>query len=449
MGPSGIYYSLPKTQAHIAIPVSVEQLQSGRVGKIYDQCLAACAAGTVAQPKECELPRNTTVQILKPEITLKGAPDPSHTYYVTMNAELFSSIKHQMSFDESGVIADASSSGANMTFEVVGGVIKTVASVVGSGLFSLARERIPAQEKQPPKVDNALTCSDAKTIGAALKGYEEAIAKERQVLDKWLRPGAKPRVDPEFAKLLITRSNERVAEIKDKAAKYRTAADLDVVKKTFKYTLRSTEPLSPSDFAAIAPTHLDLKQDAPADEAEASRPALADILKDRISFYAGLAPKVQIPKCENAACREPDPAGYRYRIPALGQLTLYALEVADPLDHSKDKRHDLVVDAIPVAQYGPVASLPSRFEGKGGSVELAISPITGGLKKVTIGSDALPATAVTAPLESLRSGLEDRSKRKEADAEKARNADKTALERERDLLKLQKEIKDLRSELGQ
>jgi len=463
MAAPGIYYTLPKTELHVAIPVVVEKIQSGRIGVIFDDCLAACRAEDTAreeaEAKEkaktkdavearemstdkvkaresaCVLRGPLTLKVLRPQVTPKGAPDPAHAYYVSVTPELFTSVKHEMTFGDSGVITDASSSAVNNFPEVAVSVLGTLVNAFGAGTLSLM-ERI-RRDDQLTDVEN-LKCPEAKNIASEISKFQGRIKAENDKLDSWLAPD-KP-IEARFAKLLVDRATQRLTRIEEELARYRTEADLEVVRKSYRYLLGAKGALVPDEFTSLNEV-LELRSEAPTEEADLKSPPVLELIASLGLVFSAEVEAPTVEQCENCAATD-GAAGYRYRLPAMGKLRIWMTE-------SDGKETDLLLDSFPVAQYGAVAALPGRFDGKSGAVGISLSPVAGTLRKVSIGTEALPATVVTAPIDALAVAAEDRKKRKEEAAKEAASADKTALERERDLLKLQKEIRDLRQELGQ
>src|SRR5205823_14395264 len=83
--------------------------------------------------------------------------------------------------------------------------------------------------------------------------------------------------------------------------------------------------------------------------------------------------------------------GYRYRVPVQAETQLKVL------DGQKDGKviFGPLVESKVIAQYGPIAALPSSFKGKGGHVLVKHWPDSGGLQTVQIGAEAIPSSSVT------------------------------------------------------
>ena len=488
----GIYYTLPKTEVLVAVPLLVEETQKGRVGAIYDECLAKCSM-------KCDFKPTMKLTVLRPEITLRSVPDPKQVYYVTADtASAFESVKHALTLSDTGTLTDVSSTATNTTYEIVTGVVETVLEFAKAGLLFSARidsqmakvlkdtkaDATPAERPKPPKIKDdakSIDCTDFNKIVADLKRFDNEITAQYAQLDELLSPARRSRLDPDFVKLAGERIRERITALKDELLKYREKAELEPTKKKYNYKVQAAQAVVPVDFcsekheykadppapwttaeSARTPTGapaaracpngttkiFGFRVEAPLDETQATAPNIQEILKTlEFSIEAELRPaaSIQAYSCQQNCNEGPKQGGYRYRIPQNGALTITSK--GKPRADKPAETRQILTELYPIAQYGPVAMLPDKLPGKTGSLEFSMSP-TGSLKKVTLGTESVPSTAVTGPLESLTGALEERRKRQDEAAKDALNATKTSLERERDELKAQKEIRDLKKELG-
>ena len=434
----GIYYALPRTQVSITVPVVLERFDKGRLGEVFGPCLKACSTTPPASaaPKECNLPPAATLRFLRPEVATRGVPDRDHIYRVTVEAETFASAKHKMTLNELGILTSTESSASDTSFEVVGGVVGAVSGVLAKAILinlNLDLEPVP-----PATAADSVPCATVTGIKQQLDKFKSDIGDVQKEITTFL---ASPR-EAKYAALFIADAKERIARIEAQAAQYRVGADLEEAKTVFRYRLEAAQPLDPDELE-VHQDRLLFKTQAPLDEAQAKAPDIHKVLEDGgYEIWAVLTHDQKVEKCSSPACRLPSVGGFRYRLPRMGALRVELYQ------NTTQETTPLLSGLVPIAQYGPIAALPSRFEGKGGSVELAASDVTGGLSKVAIGSDAVPAAAVTAPLESIGGVITARREGKEKKAQAERDAQKNELQREKDLLQLQKEIRDLKKDLG-
>jgi hypothetical protein len=175
-------------------------------------------------------------------------------------------------------------------------------------------------------------------------------------------------------------------------------------------------------------------------------PALADGIKgsQRVYELATTMPStINVDKGDETASLG---GGYRYRVPtsAWTKLSVYT-------DSTKAKPEFLpLTQYVVIAQYGPIAALPSDFKGKGGHVMVKLWPDSGGLQSVGIGADPIPTTAVTSVVDEAFNQLKARQDKAAAAAAAAASADPELdkLTRQQKILTLQKEIKDLQDALN-
>jgi hypothetical protein len=437
----GVYYSLPLTQVHVAVPVVLEVFAKGRVGEVYEKCLQACTANPPANA--CELPKPATVFILRPEVALSGIPDPANRYRVTVDAETFASAQHKMAFNPVGVVTSAQSSASDTSYEIAAGVLRSVTDMVAA--FAGLQASVDAakismvlpRDAAPAKPVDQIECGEVRKIRDELKGREDKITALKQRIEDTL----KAKGDGEFAGVVVGYVKELIAGEQAELAAYRMKADLEEVKKTYRYRLEAGA-LQPAEFTALPSGELKFKQEAAVDEAQARAPDIWKVLNTlEYKFHAGIERPDGFAKCADPDCGIPATAGFRYRIPRTGKLVVTVTQ-------GTNAALTLLSTSIPIAQYGPIATLPSRFEGKGGSVEFTGSDITGSLLTVNIGAEAAPATAITGPIDSVADAAVARRQRKEKKAQAEADAPKNDLQREKDLLQLQKEIRDLKKDLG-
>jgi hypothetical protein len=145
--------------------------------------------------------------------------------------------------------------------------------------------------------------------------------------------------------------------------------------------------------------------------------------------------------------------GYRYRFPAAGQVTV-SREFKEK-EETKDKdgkvivkencwRDDIANFRTLVAQYGAVTAMPPKITGVKSKIMLDLYESTGSPRQVDVGATPMPSTVVGDALAPVQAEIERRNQERKDKKAKAENAATDELTKERDLLKLQKEIAELK-----
>jgi hypothetical protein len=447
MATPGIYYALPRSEVSIAFPVTLERQTKGFKGNIIDACIESCGAGQPdgAAPKACEVSTASDSIVLgRPEIVRRDLQDFNHLYRLKVDGGFLDGVTHAVAVAENGVLSESTSQPSNQTADLVLGIVSQLGKVAASGLFS------SKGAKDTPA--SGLTCKDARLIAAKEAEFRTQIQDLEKQRTAILvpKPGVTPVLKADQTKLAADRLREQVAEIEAARAKFRTKEDLAEVKKTYKSKLVS-QGLAPGENEALAPARLVFREAVESDTAEVLPMKINEVLNNALILRAEVTPSVPAAATAswNAQAAEPLVAGYRYRIPMAGVLKVTCRGTpAASSACTPDADRTLIEQEVAVAQYGPLASLPMEFNGKSATVGIALYPSTGGIKKVDLGVEPVGAKPVLDTIDSLRTSLEARRKRQEAEAQAALDAEKDQLTRERDLLKLKKEIRDFQKELG-
>jgi len=447
MATPGIYYALPRSEVSLAFPVTLERQTKGFKGNIIDACVEACDAGQPdgATPKACAVPTASDSIVLgRPEIVRRDLQDFNHLYRLKVDGGFLNGVTHAVAVAENGVLSESTSKVSNQTADLVLGIVSQLGKVAASGLFS------SKGAKDTPA--SVLTCKDSRLIAAKEAEFRTQIQDLEKQRTAILvpKPGVTPVLKADQTKLAADRLREQVAEIEAARDKFRTKEDLAEVKKTYKSKLVS-QGLAPGENEALAPARLVFREAVESDTAEVLPMKINEVLNNALILRAEVTPSVPAAATAswNAQAAEPLVAGYRYRIPMAGVLKVTCRGTpAASSACTPDADRTLIEQEVAVAQYGPLASLPMEFNGKSATVGIALHPSTGGIKKVDLGVEPVGAKPVLETIDSLRTSLEARRTRQEAEAQAALDAEKDQLTRERDLLKLKKEIRDFQKELG-
>nr|VFK08635.1 MAG: hypothetical protein BECKLPF1236A_GA0070988_100195 [Candidatus Kentron sp. LPFa]VFK24873.1 MAG: hypothetical protein BECKLPF1236C_GA0070990_100175 [Candidatus Kentron sp. LPFa] len=156
---------------------------------------------------------------------------------------------------------------------------------------------------------------------------------------------------------------------------------------------------------------------------------------------------------QEAPCVDAGDGGYRYRIATAGEVVV---DLPGKDKDGKPIRVEVASAGVPVAQFGPIAQLPSSFGGTEGNIILSVFTDTGAMKKITVGAKPQSPDSITSGtgvLESFlaRRALNDAQKEAEleAAAKETADAELNELTREKQLLELKKAIRDLKTDLAE
>jgi hypothetical protein len=445
IGTPGIYYALPRSEVTVAFPVTLERQLKGLKGNIIEACIEACGTPHQAAdniiPPACQVPTgNDTVVLGRPELTLRSVQDFNHLYRLSVDGGFLNGVKHAVSISENGVLSESTSTVSSQSADLFLGIISQLGKIAAAGILD-----------QPPP-QSGLSCKAARVIAASEAGFKKHIQDLEQKRTKLLvpKPGVAPVLSAGHITLADERLRSRIAEIQAEWDRYRTKEDLTEVKKTFKSKLVS-QPLAPVENAALAPVRLQFRELVESESAAFLSGKMGEVLNNALIIAASITPLA--PGGASATWHldgtEPAVAGYRYRVPLPGVLKVTCLGSATAQSVCpQNGARTLVEEELPIAQFGPLTSLPVEFKAKSATVGLALHPTTGGIKKVELGIEPIGAKPILDTLDGLRTSMEDKRKREAAEAQAELDADKNQLTRERDLLKLKKEIRDLQKELG-
>lgn len=155
----------------------------------------------------------------------------------------------------------------------------------------------------------------------------------------------------------------------------------------------------------------------------------------KVKLENGAAPSVRVASVtlEDASNRN---TGFFYRVPGTGKFETFS-----------DDQRTLVQD-VAIAQFGNIAALPQSTGGRRSAITLELYGTTGGLKTLSIASDAAVDKSLISDAETAAGSVVDaRAAKLKADTPAA--ADPLAdLEKQRKMLEEQLKIKELKEKLG-
>lgn len=449
MATPGIYYALPRSEIALQFPVTLERQVKGFKGNIIDDCIAACTEARqadIAKPKACEIPKaNDSIVLGRPEIVRRDLQDLNHLYRLTVDGGFLTGVTHGVTVSENGVLSESSSKVSNQTADLVLGLVSQ----------AMKWKAMTSGSKSLPGIGTtALTCQEARDIAAAEAGFKKQIDELEKVRTAILvpRPGVMPVLDADQSRLAADRLREQVAAVEQVRANYRTKQDLTEVKKTIKTKLFS-QGLAPAENQALAPVQLVFRDIVESESSEVLAMKIHEVLNTALILRAGIKPQVPVAGW-NAGAAEPLVAGYRYRIPMAGLLEVTCEATADAVSVcTTGSPRTIFEQEVAIAQYGALASLPVEFKGKEATVKLSLHSSTGGISAVNLGVEPIGAKPFLDTIDSLRTSREAKKTREDAEekavAQTMADAEVNLLTREKDLLKLKKEIRDLQKDLGQ
>lgn len=405
-----------------------------------------------------------------------------------------------------GVNAEASSVAYDVAMEALRAAVGVATMTYRRGIPALRSKPVITEgcldtEKEAAafneKYKETLTCGLARRIDQCVK--EETgtdLAKERAALHRLYDEAIKNKVNHRLLTTIAAYREKRIAaaEAKGQAAKARyglipdnpTPVAFDVIN-TWRGPNEFESYSDKADFTNLdSESSTTWRIEAKVPGSDEHLPVLVTLLKDSKRQYAvqTLLPESMrafAPEAENGrveeVCAAPTPEtdtpvtaecileqarvaqlkanarakameaedallgnGFRYRVPITAVSTL-------SVKSSTDNGNIIAPVRVEhqIAQYGLIAAMPSYFRGKGGKVSIKLWPDSSGLQTAMIGVDGIPAAAITDVIKEAESGITERREKKAAAAAKAAEADPEldALRRQKEILELQKTIRDL------
>lgn len=452
----GVVYSLPRTVLRLSQPMTLVNKGGGAFPN-WEGCYQACTSG-VKEAVRKELCKVDTSPALVPgrgEVTALSEADPGHRYRVMISPGLFETVSHKFVVDNDGILQETENSATNTTYEVVAGAVRAVVALAGGRTWN-AQVAESAKSREKPGVTEArclelqaelvkafkknatVTCDQARLIEACTAETQRLLGVSRTNRRTVLDNAQKSNAPAAVLKYLDARTSAEVAAAKAVAASDR--ANYGVAEQTstpIPYVM-SLPLVTPKEFKDEGSVTLSLGEELDAgravltsshEAAERNRPGVVELLRS-YKVQASVAQKDDLVAalCAGtaaAACAGPADGGYRYRLPAQGIVTVEMKE--------GDKAIYRIRQEMPIAQYGLIAALPSKFRGKAGSINVKLNPATGGLQEVVLGAEALPTSTVTDVVDNVRERVE---------ARRAADPELAALKREADIAELRKKIRD-------
>jgi hypothetical protein len=423
-----------------------------------------------------------TYKISDMSMATRSVTDFRRLYRLNVSTEMFASYTHTVELTEDGRLK------ASKT-DIEDGFSPVALKVFGS-LIDVAVGAVGGAAQVDPNFDY---CAELAKVEPDYRKYQAALKKltdqRLALLTDQAKPKAKPKAKKPAAAIDATPdgaadNDDEIAALTKKIAALKEAtkdirAPFEKQEKTKDYVVLAV--IDPPDFAASEHTpqwniyepKYEEKDDA---TAKAKRIALAQGVAvptlqpvvgpkelreelDKLVFQVspwlvadGPLAGEKLDKDGKVEASIETVGGYRYRVPVAGDLRIFRKGKDDKGGETKT----VVASATAsIAQFGPVVSLPSRFKGASGSVDLTYNNDTGGLSKAVIGAKPVAPESVSGYIDGVNKYLEaerkaDKAKEDAAKtaADEAATAETKALQAEREYLQTLKEVRALRAELG-
>jgi len=465
----GIVYALPRSEFEIVQPIKLKFSTSGGLRDTFGTCRRACAANPDSVADACDFSAAPSVLFASPELRTNSVPDYAHLYQVTPSADLFQSLTFKFEIASNGVVDKIDATASNTGFEVASSVASTLLKAAGA---PAARAAVEASSRSAGtarrscyQVSNdvasvlkqesgTLTCGLVKEIDFCLTSYEQDVKTAQKAIDDVFDRAQGSAQKADLVAAIAANRRDRLAaatQRRDEAASLFGLADGKDVEAVYQAILPMGGPDEFQPYAreaTLGPTVVSgaTRIIGMSDNAGTFLPKLLQSLKASTRHYtvaSAMPPLFDVFKSDEVAVLG---KGYRYRVPVSAPTVLTVFKDADKAAYAFGP----VIDKRVVAQYGPIAALPSSFKGKGGHVLVKHWPDSGGLQTVEIGAEALPTSAVTNVIDTASEQLKARRDKAAAAAATAAAADPEldALTRQQKILALQKQIKDLEAELA-
>lgn len=464
----GIVYALPRTEFEVVQPIKLKFSTAGGLRDTYDGCKRACDANPANVADACDFSSAPRLLYAPPEIRTNPVPDYSRLYQVTPAADLFQSLNFKFEIAYNGVVDKIDTAATNTGFEVVGGIASSLIRAAGAPVPRAAggtnrrktgpSNRICYQASSDIATllkngSGTLSCGLAKKIEICMASAERDVSDALKAINATFDSAERSKLEADLVAAIAGNRRDRLAlaiQRRDDAAALLGLADGKDLEAVYQVILPMGGPAEFQNYtreATLGPvvTSGVGRVVAMSDNAGSFLNKLLPQLKLSTRHYvvsSAMPPNFEVLKSEEGEVGK----GYRYRVPvsAPTALTVYKDSGKTAFEFGP------ATDTKVVAQYGPIAALPSSFKGKGGHVLVKHWPGSGGLQTVEIGAEALPTAAVTdvvgTALAQVKAGRDKAAT--SAAAAAAADPELDSLTRQQKILTLQKQIKDLEAELA-
>lgn len=455
----GVYYMLPKTQIVVVLTLHKKTAKQPAFPQpAWDACSVECPSPTASdEPDKCvaTVPKETsTYDVVAAKVYSRSLPDSAHLYRANVDFGTFAAFSHTFKLTDQGVLSSSSSELENQFVQIAIDTTKAIANVIGGAVSQpapndVAQGTARATKKKPVGCHNFETWSQRQ---GELDQKSEAVKAE---LDALLVKS--PDLDPAAIQLLKNRSDERLralgnllkfrelTEARQGTEKDESIGDYAVIVEPGNGPSQEFHDWKP--IQSYATNGIADLQATPAEQSE---------VIGAIGYLKAQEARVLIVReiqfgvdCDATACKptagstkEAD-QGFRYRVPSAALVEIQMLE-------KKTSSFEIIGSTrMPVAQFGALVSLPSKISGLKAKVALEMYDGLGAAKQIDVGATPQAPTLVGDLLSPIQQEIDRRNKAKADAAAAAAGAEFADLTKQRDLLKLKKEIKDLNESLNE
>lgn len=470
----GIIYPLPMTRVTVEVPVTativapgafvkeVEEYEMKRAARIKEACDVLKAQGkcsTASEEKDFEKKEQNTIEQLKfalkgnlynlgieyptknsktkrkfklgtPTLSSDSVPDSKQVYIVKVGGGPTKDTLTKMTFSQEGFLSGASSEVKDKTAELLIKAVEVgagiVGKVVGLGQSFTSTGLLPTAEHRNP--------------------YSKALDITESIRD--LRQDKRSNLNPTNVINLSTETFKAILEEIDKQDASLTAHFWRKQKLTWKAT-RQYLPEFGTPTIELLETVVDAKGKILYLQ-NGSSELLKAIPKQFLRAAGGPTgtPRslavVQISKSSytdqipDLGPDELDNLGFRYRLP---ELAVYSV---------RDGNRVLAQSEVPVAQFGKVVSLPSKPGSSQSKFNLKLYEQLGSPQEIGVETTAVSVNTIEGAGSAAGAIIDIEEQRRAIKAaEKEAESEKAKLEREVELLRLQKDKRDLEEALAQ
>ncbi|MFT6098896.1 MAG: hypothetical protein ACJAYF_001439 [Arenicella sp.] len=446
----GVFYTLPKTELDVMVPMRVEtksgdlwQLTDPDTGNITSDLKKIGTYCTSRHANENNLSQTSQTQNIylgQATLSTKGVPDVDQIYFLKADFAAFAKFSHTINLNSVGVIKSAESNVTNSSVAATQFGLSLIEQITS---FSLAPD-----QQQTKKCKQILAL--LKDIKPLEEAYQQASDAKTGYLKKFLRmpdPIKKTSSGLHADALKILDANISATKTSlQSSPHYRaayggssnyyftisqnhlpdtnSAAGAQLATLVAVHALPVVKPEIDTTKAGLATVRIHEVSNQMTDSDLADPSKVAGYIKTNGLIELSLQRKGMAELAGGSI--DKDKKGYRYRIPGFADAIVKVAGI------------ESLVQEVPVAQFGHLALLPAKIGGLSANIEPTFDADTGGLTKLVLGATALDTKAALEAIESFKGLVEKEAEASELDL----------LTEENSLLEARKTNAALKADLG-